>query len=65
MTPTGSCMVDVDLDATGKVINRRWVSGEIEVSGRVWDALDEWRWYPVPVDGELRPVRIRVSMCDA
>lgn len=65
VTPTGSCMVDVDLDATGKVINRRWVSGEIEVSGRVWDALDEWRWYPVPVDGELRPVRIRVSMCDA
>lgn len=62
--PMSSCYVDVDLDATGKVIQRKWVSGDIEVSGRVMEALDKWVFYPVPVNGELTPVRVRLSMCD-
>ena len=62
--PTGSCTVDVDLDATGKVIDTRWVSGEIEVSGRVYEALDQWTFFPVIVKGERTAVRVRLSMCD-
>ena len=62
--PTGSCFVDVDLDEKGTVVKTRWASGEIEVSGRVMDALNQWTFYPVAVDGELVPTRVRLSMCD-
>lgn len=62
--PTGSCTVDVDLDPSGKVVDTRWVSGEIEVSRRVYDALDQWRFFPVIVRGERTAVRVRLSMCD-
>lgn len=62
--PTGSCFVDVDLDEKGVVQKTRWASGEIEVSGRVMDALNQWQFYPVAVDGELAATRVRLSMCD-
>jgi hypothetical protein len=62
--PTMSCFVDVDIDPSGKVLKRAWVSGEIEVQRMVWDVLDQWDFYPVPVDGELVPVRVRLSMCE-
>ncbi len=62
--PSASCAVDVDLDATGKVLKTRWVSGEIEVSGRVNEALDQWAFFPVIVKGERTAVRVRLSMCD-
>jgi hypothetical protein len=63
--PTRACFVDVDLDATGKVLATRWVSGDVEVRPRVEEALARWAFYPVAVDGELQPVRVRLSMCDA
>ncbi|MFZ5481939.1 MAG: energy transducer TonB [Myxococcota bacterium] len=63
--PTRACFVDVDLDATGKVLDTRWVSGDVEVRPRVEEALRRWVFYPVAVDGELAPVRVRLSMCDA
>lgn len=62
--PTRPCMVDVDLDATGKVLATRWVSGDVEVKPRVDEALATWRFYPVAVDGELRAARVRLSMCE-
>ena len=62
--PTRACFVDVDLDAAGKVTARKWVSGDVEVSPRVMEALDQWVFYPVVVDGELAPARVRISMCD-
>jgi hypothetical protein len=40
------------------------VSGDIEVMPRVMEALREWVFYPVAVDGELTAVRARLSMCD-
>lgn len=61
--PTRACFVDVDLDATGKVLQTRWVSGDIEIKPRVEEALAQWGFYPVAVDGELAPVRVRLSMC--
>ena len=62
--PTGSCYVDIDVDETGHVIKSRWVSGEIEVSGRVFEALETWKFFPVIVNGERAAARIRLSMCD-
>ncbi|MBM4393435.1 MAG: hypothetical protein FJ090_20115, partial [Deltaproteobacteria bacterium] len=62
--PSASCSVDVDLDPSGKVLRTRWVSGEIEVSGQVNDALDQWEFFPVIVKGERTAVRVRLSMCD-
>ncbi len=62
--PTRSCFVDVDLDAQGNVLATDWVSGDIEIMPRVMEALREWVFYPVAVDGELTPVRARLSMCD-
>lgn len=62
--PTRSCAVDVDVDATGKLLGVDWVSGDIEVKPRVDEALAQWRFYPVPVDGELVPVRVRLILCD-
>ena len=51
-------------DLAGKVTARKWVSGDVEVSPRVMEALDQWVFYPVVVDGELAPARVRISMCD-
>ena len=62
--PTGACFVDVDLDATGKVQKTRWVSGEIEVSGQVFDALNTWVFFPVIVAGDRAAARVRLPMCD-
>jgi hypothetical protein len=62
--PTGACMVDVDLDERGRVQKTRWVSGEIEVSGRVYEALEGWRFFPVIIKGERTAVRVRLSMCE-
>lgn len=62
--PTRDCFVDVDLDATGKVLGTRWVSGDIDVRPRVEEALRTWSFYPVAVDGELQPARVRLSMCE-
>lgn len=62
--PTRSCYVDVDIDTSGQATNLNWVSGDIEVQPRVMEALRQWVFYPVAVDGELRPVRARLSMCD-
>jgi hypothetical protein len=62
--PTRACFVDVDLDAKGTVLASKWVSGDIEVMPRVIEALQQWVFFPVPVDGELTPVRVRLSMCD-
>lgn len=62
--PTRSCFVDVDIDAAGNLLATRWVSGDIEVQPRVLEALREWVFFPVAVDGELVPVRARLSMCD-
>lgn len=63
--PTSSCYVDIDVDIDGKVTGRRWVSGDIDVQGRVYEALDQWVLYPVAIDGELSPARVRLSLCDA
>jgi hypothetical protein len=62
--PTGACYVDVDLDDRGIQLKVKWVSGEIEVSGRVFDALESWKFFPVIIQGERTPVRVRLSMCD-
>lgn len=62
--PTGSCHVDVDLDVNGNVLQSRWASGEIEVSNQVFEALKQWKFYPVIVRGEPAAVRVRLSMCD-
>lgn len=62
--PTGACYVDVDLDTTGHVTKTRWVSGEIEVSGYVFEALDAWKFFPVIVNGNRTAVRVRLSMCE-
>jgi hypothetical protein len=62
--PTRACFVDVDLDAGGKQLGSKWVSGDIEVMPRVMEALAKWQFFPVVVDGELTPVRVRLSMCD-
>ena len=62
--PTGSCHVDVDLDVNGNVLQSRWASGEIEVSNQVFEALKQWKFYPVVVRGEPAAVRVRLSMCD-
>ena len=62
--PTRTCFVDVDLDAHGKLAVTKWVSGDIEVRPRVEEALAKWRFYPVAIDGELTPVRVRLVMCD-
>lgn len=62
--PTRECYVDVDLDATGAVLRTRWAGGDIEVQPAVMRALGAWRFYPVAVDGELTPVRVRVAMCN-
>ena len=62
--PTRSCFVDVDIDAQGTQTGATWVSGDIEVMPRVMEALREWVFYPVAVDGELTAVRARLSMCD-
>lgn len=62
--PTGSCYVDLDLDEKGTVLKRRWASGDIEVSARVFEALDKTTFYPVVVDGERVRARVRLSMCD-
>jgi hypothetical protein len=62
--PTRSCFVDVDIDAAGNLLATRWVSGDIEVQPRVLEALREWVFLPVAIDGELVPVRARLSMCD-
>ncbi len=61
--PTGACAVEVDLDDTGKVLKSRWASGEIEISGQVNDALEQWTFYPVIVKGERVAARVRLSMC--
>lgn len=62
--PTGACYVDVDLDNRGKVLRRAWASGEVEVQSQVYEAMDQWRFYPVIVRGEPAAVRVRLSMCD-
>lgn len=62
--PTRACFVDADLDAQGKLVQSKWVSGDIEVMPRVMEALAKWEFFPVVVDGELTPVRVRLSMCD-
>ncbi len=62
--PTRACFVDVDLDATGTLQASKWVLGDIEVMPRVMEALQQWVFFPVAVDGELVPVRVRLSMCD-
>ncbi len=62
--PTRGCFVDADLDATGKLLSSAWVSGDVEVKPRVFEALAQWVFFPVVVDGELTPVRVRLSMCD-
>ena len=63
VNPAGECTVDVDLDATGAVLGTRWRSGNIEVKPRVLEALALWEFYGVPVDGELRPIRLTLPMC--
>ncbi|MFN7131031.1 MAG: hypothetical protein ACK4N5_03045, partial [Myxococcales bacterium] len=62
--PTRSCFVDVDLDDRGALLKSEWVSGDIEVMPRVMEALREWVFYPVVVDGERTAARVRLSMCD-
>lgn len=62
--PTRSCFVDVDLTVSGSIAKYRWVSGDIEVQGAVFDALKAWSFYPVAVGGELHDTRVRLSMCD-
>ncbi|MDP2315450.1 MAG: hypothetical protein Q8P41_21310 [Pseudomonadota bacterium] len=62
--PTRACFVDVDLDAKGTLLASKWVLGDIEVMPRVMEALAQWSFFPVAVDGELTPVRVRLSMCD-
>jgi hypothetical protein len=62
--PSGACLVDVDLDETGAVLRTRWAGGEIEVSTVVFDALKQWKFYPVIVRGEPVAARVRLSMCD-
>lgn len=62
--PTRACSVDVDLDATGAVLATKWAAGDIEVMPRVMEALRGWAFYPVAIDGELAPARVRLSMCD-
>jgi hypothetical protein len=62
--PTRTCAVDVDLDASGTMLKTTWINGDIEVKGRVDEALAQWRFYPVAVDGELTPVRVRLVLCD-
>lgn len=61
--PTRDCFVDVDLDVNGTLMQAKWVSGDIEVQPRVMETLRSWHFYPVSIDGELAPVRARVSMC--
>lgn len=61
--PTRECHVDVDLDETGRVTRLRWAGGDIEVQPTVMRTLEQWRFYPVAVDGELTPVRVRVAAC--
>jgi len=61
--PTRACYVDVDLTAAGEVTKSRWVSGDIEVQPAVNAALRAWTFYPLVVDGELTPARVRISMC--
>ncbi|MES2643284.1 MAG: hypothetical protein V4850_27620 [Myxococcota bacterium] len=62
--PTRACFVDVDLDAKGTLLASNWVQGDIEVMPRVMEALAQWSFFPVAIDGELTPVRVRLSMCD-
>lgn len=61
--PTRACFVDVDLDDTGAVLARKWVSGDIEIMPRVMEALEDWVFYPVIVDGERASARVRIPMC--
>lgn len=61
--PTRECWVDVDLDAAGAITRTRWAGGDIEVQPVVLRTVEQLRFYPVAVDGELRPVRVRVAMC--
>lgn len=63
VTPSQPCRVDVDLDRMGAVLAMRWRSGDIEVKGRVFEALRLWQFYGVPVEGELVPVRVSLDLC--
>jgi len=56
----GEVILDATMDREGKAIEIKVVNGPEELYQSAVDAVKQWRWEPVKIDGKVEPVKFTV-----
>jgi TonB family protein len=56
----GEVILDATMDREGKAVDIKVVNGPEELYQAAVDAVKEWRWRPVEIEGKIRPVKFTV-----
>lgn len=56
----GEVILDATMDREGKAIDIKVVNGPEELYHAAVDAVKQWRWKPVKIDGKVEPVKFTV-----
>jgi TonB family protein len=56
----GEVILDATMDREGKAMEIKVVNGPGELYHAAVDAVKQWRWKPVKIDGKVRPVKFTV-----
>jgi TonB family protein len=56
----GEVILDATIDREGKAIKIKVVDGPGELYHAAVDAVKQWRWQPVKIDGKVKPVKFTV-----
>jgi len=56
----GEVILDATMDREGKAMDIKVVNGPGELYQAAVDAVKQWRWKPVEIDGKVRPVKFTV-----
>ncbi|MGD2085431.1 MAG: TonB family protein [Candidatus Aminicenantes bacterium] len=56
----GEVILDATLNREGKAMDIKVVNGPEELYQAAVDAVKEWRWRPVEIEGKIRPVKFTV-----